>query len=465
MVRTRNGRGAALDGVVEENNLRDEVRRSLDNAANRIGASNVNRNHDGTLSDSGEGDELMSLRLQVNNLDAAVTINQNATDAHDERMRRLEQLCQNLDAWKLDTANRLAEVEVSTQTNTNEIGILNDDLGITNTKVTNMEKSAKTLQDRVTKNSNAIDMLVTANENFQTTLQANVRDLTSMIIRRNTNIARDITPAVVRAELPTFGAAAYDRPMQFLSALNKYIEAIDPHKSNFKFIIDQALKGPAHDWWEHVESRVISFEIFRERFTTRYWNSSIQAAFSRELEFGFYRAENNLSRSEYVIRIYNNVKYLSDMPTMTNIVDKLSRHFDESVQQAIISRGINDIDGVISLLDSMDQIGSLNSTIAGTRVVDFHESSPQNRRLSDLPLRSNNSGGFRASTPRPQNSQEHSNFDNWRDNRPYRPPNARYNSNNSTVNTTQNSNNTHLLRTNRQVHEIEIENEDAQSEN
>ena len=62
--------------------------------------------------------------------------------------------------------------------------------------------------------------------------------------------------------------------------------------------------------------------------------------------------------------MYNDVKQLSDVPATYLIVDKLSRHFDAGIQQAIITRRIRTIDELIELLDGLDQIGEENSTLA-----------------------------------------------------------------------------------------------------
>ena len=57
-----------------------------------------------------------------------------------------------------------------------------------------------------------------------------------------------VTATSVRFDMPTFGAAACERPMRFMQTLLKYIQAVGAHGANFKLIVDEALKGPAHDW-------------------------------------------------------------------------------------------------------------------------------------------------------------------------------------------------------------------------
>lgn len=82
----------------------------------------------------------------------------------------------------------------------------------------------------------------------------------------------------------------------------------------------------------------------------------------------------NLLRSEYVIRLYNRVRMLSDAPSERVTVDKFSRHFDENIEMAIITQRIMTIEGLINLLDIQDHIGKLNSSRGPVRYESFNES-------------------------------------------------------------------------------------------
>lgn len=71
-----------------------------------------------------------------------------------------------------------------------------------------------------------------------------------------------------------------------------------------------------------------------------------------------YHAEDNLSKSEYVLRLYNELQGLSEAPSDASIVQRLSRHFDKFEQQSVISRGVNTINELTNMLDSLDQSGN-----------------------------------------------------------------------------------------------------------
>ena len=110
---------------------------------------------------------------------------------------------------------------------------------------------------------------------------------------------------------------------------------------------------------------------------------------------------------------------LSDAPGEMEIVDKFSRHFDEHVQQAVLTQRITRIDELIELLDIQDRMGTLNAFRNGVRYEDIRSPSYARRKpLTDVTRRSNNSlnarpnnsvyntpnhlSSFRSSTPMPR---------------------------------------------------------------
>ena len=85
--------------------------------------------------------------------------------------------------------------------------------------------------------------------------------------------------------------------------------------------------------------------------------------FGANFELGFYRADGQLARSEYVMSLYTVVKMRCDARSMQLIVEKFSRHFDPGIQQAVITRRFRTIDELIELLDGWEHIGEVNAII------------------------------------------------------------------------------------------------------
>ena len=69
-------------------------------------------------------------------------------------------------------------------------------------------------------------------------------------------ISMQETQRSVKLQLPMFKGTDNDRPMKFLSALKKYVQATKPDTTNLQCIIAQALEEAAKDWWYLVESKI-----------------------------------------------------------------------------------------------------------------------------------------------------------------------------------------------------------------
>lgn len=169
--------------------------------------------------------------------------------------------------------------------------------------------------------------------------------------------------------MPTFAADCCDKPIKYLKNLREYIAAVGITEGHFKHVIRQSLRASASEWWEHIEAQVETIAQFEERFKNRFWSRMHQVRKREELEFGYYDAEKNQSRSEYIIAIYNQIKALDEPPAEIDMVDKFSRHFDDATQNAIIAQRIVRVDDLIEFLDRLDNMGKLNANRISTRPV------------------------------------------------------------------------------------------------
>ena len=97
------------------------------------------------------------------------------------------------------------------------------------------------------------------------------------------------------------------------------------------------------------------------KFTQRYWDEKVQHEIRRKLKFGHHQPERNTSRAEYAISLYAEAIELNPPMTAIEIIQKLSRHFNEEVKYAIIGRGISRVEELIDPLENFDKIGPSNS--------------------------------------------------------------------------------------------------------
>lgn len=64
----------------------------------------------------------------------------------------------------------------------------------------------------------------------------------------------------MKLDLPVFTGASWEPPMRFLSKFGNYLEATGATNNTFKFLVDQAFRPPATDWWEFVRHDIQTFE-------------------------------------------------------------------------------------------------------------------------------------------------------------------------------------------------------------
>ena len=82
----------------------------------------------------------------------------------------------------------------------------------------------------------------------------------------------------------------------------------------------------------------------------------------RRFEFGCHQLGKGVSRVYYATNMYAEARKLSPQPSAKEVIYKLARHFSEEIKYAIIGRGIARMHQLIELLESFDNVGSINTT-------------------------------------------------------------------------------------------------------
>lgn len=150
-------------------------------------------------------------------------------------------------------------------------------------------------------------------------------------------------------------------PMKFLSELQDFWAAMRPSQEETAFVIGSCLKGAPKDWWDLVKEDNDTIETFHRKFKDRYWNDNTQHEVRRKLEFGHYTATSDNSMTIYVIKIFRDAKNLTPPLSDSEIIKRLSRHFNEEIRTTILGRQIQKLSELLELLDRFDSSGPLNS--------------------------------------------------------------------------------------------------------
>ena len=140
------------------------------------------------------------------------------------------------------------------------------------------------------------------------------------------------TSGSVKLQLPKFKGSENDRPMKFLSALKKYVQATKPDTNNLQCLIAQALEEAAKDWWYLVESKVESLDDFETLFKTSFWNSSIQRNVRRKIELGQYHSQGKYTRVQYATYTLGLASELDVDYSEEDLIHQLIKHFEKEVR-------------------------------------------------------------------------------------------------------------------------------------
>ena len=151
-------------------------------------------------------------------------------------------------------------------------------------------------------------------------------------------------------------------PIRYINAMRQYWRAVKPAESDTHYLIERSLTGSSGNWWQIIKEDVNDLVSFIENFSKRYWNEPMQLEIRRRLKFGCHQLGKGVSRVDYAISMYTEARELSPQPSVKEIIYKLARHFSEEIKYAIIGRGIAEMDQLIELLESFDNVGAINAT-------------------------------------------------------------------------------------------------------
>lgn len=162
--------------------------------------------------------------------------------------------------------------------------------------------------------------------------------------------------------LPKFhGRPNGNSPPEFLQKLKKYYEKSlikrDPRlaeEEHLRDTIEISLEGHAFRWYQLIKGEIRTWNEFETAFNLRYWSKDYQKGIKAKIEQERYRQNGNLTRAEFLVERVIILKSLQPPLTEEEIVDTLSGHFGDLVQDAIRVQRIDNIQSFEALLHRLD---------------------------------------------------------------------------------------------------------------
>lgn len=198
---------------------------------------------------------------------------------------------------------------------------------------------------------------------------ATIRDIQEMDERLNrkinqlemnppmrTNVS---SPSKIKFNAPVFGGTKSEQPMKFLRELRNYCRVTDTDNDETKYVISQAMRGIASEWWQIAEEDVQDWKSFEQRFAARFWSESRQSEIREKLQFGRYTNKTDSRQCDYAMRLYSQARELTTSPSENEIIRMLARHFNPDIHAAILSGGNYSKESLFLILERFDDAGFL----------------------------------------------------------------------------------------------------------
>ena len=182
-------------------------------------------------------------------------------------------------------------------------------------------------------------------------LETNNNTLRSL--RNSTPWPNDLSAVQINKQIkiPVFINHFFDKPLKYLNDLKEYVSC--NNNQDFKIIINNLLKKSASDWWHITSSNVTNFDDFENIFKQTFWNSTIQEFNEKKLAFGKYNSETSkISATQYATSMAVIGRDLNH--NESDIVKKISRHFDDTIKNRIRSSASKTFADLLEALDEYD---------------------------------------------------------------------------------------------------------------
>ncbi|XP_023248187.1 uncharacterized protein LOC111643991 [Copidosoma floridanum] len=154
--------------------------------------------------------------------------------------------------------------------------------------------------------------------------------------------------------VPKFKGRDGERPIKFLSELERYVNYVRPRDSDLPCIFAECCEETARDWWYLHEHKAKTLAEFKRKFCERYWSPAVQQSLRRKLEFGQYQLGGKYTRAEYATHMFGFARDLDIPSNDKNLLHQLAAHFGRNFKHAIMCDRNSTDESLLELLAEFD---------------------------------------------------------------------------------------------------------------
>lgn len=142
-------------------------------------------------------------------------------------------------------------------------------------------------------------------------------------------------------------------PKVFITRLKQHLQTLHI-QTDVKPVVQELMKGNAEFWFELIVDGFETIDEFESLFLKQYWSEHTQQKIRFNLFNGKYNDNLGISRENYVMRKFYNIKYLEPKFTEGEMVRYIARHFKDDIHSVIITQRIDTIDMLVDYLRNID---------------------------------------------------------------------------------------------------------------
>lgn len=142
-------------------------------------------------------------------------------------------------------------------------------------------------------------------------------------------------------------------PVSFIQNLEAALDdAGVPSGKRVRFA-QKSLRGSVADWAHIKKDSFTSFDVFKNLFIARYWNTEKQRKVFLRLKYGEYTGE---SRADYFIKLVKEASYLNNDFSEVELIRMLASHFPFEIKRSILNAACRNVDEIEQYLREVDEL-------------------------------------------------------------------------------------------------------------
>lgn len=221
--------------------------------------------------------------------------------------------------------------------------------------------------------------------------KANVREQSCFSTRNMMSTVPDKNTMALVKENARFSNSEFEIAPVFLENLESTVKEVS-RSVDFKNWIGCCFDGEAKEWWDIMKFECDDYNNFKCRFLNRFWGKARRKQLLNKLQNGYYSKAVG-SKEKYFGYLFALGRHLDAYEDDFSLITDISKHYNERIMDAVISRKIDDPDSFINLLIEYDMPRCNYALSNASKNDQFYRNPGLNKNANDNHYQPNRAGG------------------------------------------------------------------------